>query len=42
VYAGVYPIDTNDYGKLKESLDKLSINDSAVEYEMEDSKALGF
>lgn len=42
VYAGVYPIDTNDYHKLKESLDKLSINDSAVEYEMEDSKALGF
>ena len=42
VYAGVYPIDTNDYNKLKESLDKLSINDSAVEYEMEDSKALGF
>ncbi|MFA6255789.1 MAG: GTP-binding protein [Candidatus Absconditabacterales bacterium] len=42
VYAGVYPIDTTDYDKLKDSLDKLSINDSAIEYELEDSKALGF
>ncbi|MFZ2150451.1 MAG: GTP-binding protein [Candidatus Absconditicoccaceae bacterium] len=42
VYAGVYPIDNNDYDKLKDSLEKLSLNDSAVEYEMEDSKALGF
>ncbi|MCF7834574.1 hypothetical protein K9M48_00765 [Candidatus Gracilibacteria bacterium] len=42
VYAGVYPVDTNDYDKLKDSLEKLSLNDSAVEYEMEDSKALGF
>lgn len=42
VYAGVYPIDTTDYDKLKDSLDKLSINDSAIEYELEDSKALWF
>lgn len=42
VYAGVYPVDTNDYDKLKDSLEKLSLNDSAVEYEMEDSKALWF
>ncbi len=42
VYAGVYPVDTNDYDKLKDSLEKLSINDSAIEYELEDSKALGF
>ena len=41
VYAGVYPIDTTDYDKLKDSLEKLSINDSAIEYELEDSKALG-
>jgi GTP-binding protein LepA len=40
VYAGVYPIDTNDYDKLKDSLEKLSVNDSAIEYELEDSKAL--
>ncbi len=42
VYAGIYPIDTNDYDKLKDSLEKLSINDSAIEYELEDSKALWF
>jgi len=42
VYAGVYPIDTNDYDKLKDSLEKLSVNDSAIEYELEDSKALWF
>ena len=42
VYAGVYPLDTNDYDKLKDSLEKLSLNDSAIEYELEDSKALGF
>lgn len=42
VYAWVYPIDNTDYDKLKDSLEKLSINDSAIEYELEDSKALGF
>ncbi len=42
VYAGVYPLDSNDYDKLKDSLEKLSVNDSAIEYELEDSKALGF
>lgn len=41
VYAGVYPIDTGEYDKLKDSLEKLSINDSAIQYELEDSKALG-
>jgi len=40
VYAWVYPIDTTDYDKLKSSLEKLSINDSSIEYTMEDSKAL--
>ena len=42
VYAWVYPIDSNDYDKLKDSLEKLSLNDSAIEYELEDSKALWF
>ncbi|MDD2537048.1 MAG: hypothetical protein PHU61_00995 [Candidatus Absconditabacteria bacterium] len=41
VYAGVYPIDSTEYDKLKDSLEKLSLNDSAVEYEMEESGALG-
>jgi GTP-binding protein LepA len=36
----VYPVDTGDYDKLKDSLEKLSLNDSAIEYEMEDSIAL--
>ena len=40
VYAGVYPIDSTEYDKLKSSLEKLSLNDSAIEYEMEDSGAL--
>jgi GTP-binding protein LepA len=40
VYAGVYPIETPDYDKLKDSLEKLSLNDSSIEYSMEDSKAL--
>lgn len=42
VYAWVYPIETSEYEKLKDSLEKLSLNDSAIEYTMEDSKALGF
>jgi len=41
VYAGVYPIDSTEYDKLKDSLEKLSLNDSSIEYEMEDSGALG-
>lgn len=42
VYAGIYPIDTSEYDKLKDSLEKLSLNDSAIEYTMEDSNALWF
>ena len=41
VYAGVYPIDTDQYEKLKESFEKLSLNDSAIEYSYEQSNALG-
>lgn len=42
VYAGIYPIDNNDYQKLKNWLEKLTLNDSSIEYELEDSKALWF
>ena len=42
VYAGVYPMQTDEYEKLKSSLEKLSINDSAITYEMENSQAFGF
>ena len=41
VYAGVYPIDTVEYDKLKEAFEKLSLNDSAISFEHEVSKALG-
>ena len=41
VFCGVYPIDTEDYPKLKESLAKLSLNDSSINYEYETSASLG-
>lgn len=40
VFAGVYPVETTEYDKLKDSLAKLCLNDSSIEYSMEDSKAL--
>lgn len=42
VFAGVYPIDTDDYQELRESLDKLKLNDASLVYEPESSAALGF
>lgn len=42
VFAGVYPIDTDDYQELRESLDKLKLNDASLIYEPESSAALGF
>ncbi len=42
VFAGIYPIDTSDYEKLKVSLAKLQLNDSALVYQAESSVALGF
>lgn len=42
VYAWVYPIQTDDYEKLKSSLEKLAINDSAITYDIESSQAFGF
>ncbi|HEY1014710.1 MAG TPA: translation elongation factor 4 [Herpetosiphonaceae bacterium] len=42
VFAGLYPVDSNDYGELRESLDKLKLNDAALSYEPETSAALGF
>lgn len=42
VFSGLYPIDTNDYEKLKASLEKLQLNDSSFFYQAENSAALGF
>jgi GTP-binding protein LepA len=42
VFAGIYPIDTSDYEKLKVSMAKLRLNDAAFTYAMENSVALGF
>jgi len=42
VFAGLYPIDTSEYEKLKASLDKLRLNDCSFVYQAESSVALGF
>lgn len=42
VYCGLYPIDGSDYENLKVALEKLQLNDAALEYEPETSNALGF
>lgn len=42
VYCGLYPMDGSDYENLKVALEKLQLNDAALEYEPETSSALGF
>ena len=41
VFCGIYPINSNDYGKLTEALEKFQLNDSSIVYEKESSAALG-
>lgn len=41
VFGGIFPIDTNDYQLLKDSLEKLQLNDSSISTEPENSNALG-
>jgi GTP-binding protein LepA len=42
VFAGLYPVEANQYDGLRESLEKLKLNDSSLQYEPEVSQALGF
>ncbi len=42
VFAGLYPVDPNQYNALRESLEKLQLNDASLRYEPESSQALGF
>ena len=42
VFGGIFPVDSSDFQNLKDSLEKLNLNDSSLTYEPESSNALGF
>ncbi len=42
VFCGLFPVDANDFDKLRESISKLRLNDASFSFEMETSAALGF
>ncbi|MCK9284719.1 MAG: translation elongation factor 4 [Rhodocyclaceae bacterium] len=42
VFAGLYPVESNQYDSLRDSLEKLHLNDASLQYEPEVSQALGF
>ena len=41
VFAGIYPVDTEDYEELRASMEKLQLNDASLVFEPESSAALG-
>ncbi len=42
VFAGIYPVDTDDFEELRDCMEKLQLNDASLTFELETSKALGF
>src|SRR6187455_1773321 len=42
VFAGIFPVDTDDFAELRECMDKLQLNDASLTFELETSQALGF
>src|SRR5512147_747032 len=42
VFAGIFPVSTDDFGELRECMDKLQLNDASLTFELETSQALGF
>src|SRR5205814_2911004 len=42
VFAGIFPVNTDDFEELRDCMDKLQLNDAALTFELETSQALGF
>ena len=42
VFAGIFPVNTDDFEELRDCMDKLQLNDASLTYELETSQALGF
>jgi GTP-binding protein LepA len=42
VFTGLYPVESNDFGRLRDALEKLQLNDASIQFEPETSEALGF
>jgi GTP-binding protein LepA len=42
VFTGLYPVESSDYGRLRDALEKLQLNDASINFEPETSQALGF